>query len=182
MKKMTMEQIKEEALLCGYDFEELIENLKENGIYKREYVYGYSLAEDKIKYLESMAENKVVHCDRIKLFKKELKEHLKKIESKPHTRIFSGYYILEGMYKEDGSTVDTSIFRIISINDRDQKAIVRHMEYVYDDHSDESIAVYFAELDYEQAIEVIETSGVDELIQTAEQIVGAFVPEETIYL
>lgn len=182
MRKMTIDQIKEEALIYGYDFEGLIESLKGDGVYEKEYIYGYTLAEDKISYLESMAENKVIHCDRIQLFKNEIKEYLKKVEGIPHTRIFSGFYVLEGMNKEDGQIVDASIFRIISFNDQDKTGIVKDIEYVYDDPYDESLAIYTAELDYEEATKIMEIGGSGQLLDVAVELVDSFIPDEILHL
>lgn len=88
--KMTLEEIINDASIYGYDFNNLLSKIVEkeindsmgydydfNSMIKkindakiniREYIYGYSLAKNKVSYLESMAKYEVEPCDRIYLF------------------------------------------------------------------------------------------------------------------
>lgn len=179
--RMTLEEIIEDSLLNGYDFQELISNLNKNKRNIREYLYGYTLSKDKFQYLETMAKNKVINCDRIYCFENELKEYLRKIEAMPHSKILSGFYTTKDIEADDGLLYDMSVFRIILIDADTCSAFVKEIEYI-DYGFEEDLAVYHAEINFERAKKEIETNGDVSLFNNIEVYCSAFLAEEEINL
>ena len=174
--RMTLEEIIHDATIYGYDFGALISR-KENKMDYREYIYGYSLANDKENYLEALCENKVENCDRIYIFEDKIKESLKQIESIPHTKIISGFRTV----KNEKSPDTNSIYRIISLNEVIETAFVVDIQY-FNDCFDEALSFFKADLEYEEAIKVMAAAGDQELLYKAESFAGVFVLEGDIPL
>lgn len=160
-----------DAILNGYDFEELFSKIKNNKQEIEEYIYGYALSEDKISYLESMADDKVVKCDRIGLFSDKLDQYVKEVEKMPHTRILKGFCRGQDEDYEDGPEV--SIYRIIIINDHAKTVIVRDLKHM-EGGVFIGLSVWNAILNYNDAVNMIDESGTDGLIQKAGQMVDKF--------
>lgn len=166
-----LSQITNDAILNGYDFEALFSKIKNNKQEIEEYIYGYALSEDKISYLESMADDKVVKCDRIGLFSDKLAEYVKEAERIPHTRIFKGFCRGYDEDYEEGEEV--SIYRIIVMNDHAETAIVRDLKHI-EGGVFIGLSVWNANLNYKKAINVIDELGEDGLIQVAGNMVDKF--------
>lgn len=177
----TLEAIIADAALHGYDFELLMAQIGPSNKEFKEYFYGYMLSEDKASYIEAILKEEVEKCDRIYIFEDELQDYLSKIKTIPHTKIISGFHILEDLEADDGSTYDASIFRIILIDDTSKKALIKDIEYI-DAGSSEKLSIWGANLDYKEAIQTISDYGSDELIETAENMIDIFMVEEDIKL
>lgn len=166
--RMSLEQVVNDTLTYGYDFHELLNNL-EKKIEQREYIYGYALAEDKVGYLESMAENRVIYCDRIYLFQEEINDYLHEIESMPHSRIFSGFVAANDFKHEDGSIFKASVFRIILINAHNKTSFARDLEYM-DNGFREILSVWGSNLNYEDVSKIIYNSEPEMVVKEVEKL------------
>lgn len=178
--KITLEEVAGDALIYGYDFQELVNKLKDKNIPIKEYIYGYTLSKDKVSYLESMAEGNIDYCDRIHMFSEELSALIKKVEALPLFEVFCSFFIQEDMYKEYGDTHDVSVLRIIGINDSQKEAFVRDVEYAYDNEEVDELRIWGADLDYEELISTIGTSKTDNIVAKSEDLVKALSLLETV--
>lgn len=176
-----LERIIGDAAIYGYDFEQLVSQIANDDSEIKEYVYGYLLSEDKLNYLEAMEKEEVKPCDRIYLFKDEINTYLKEISTVPHTRIISGFHLLEDSIKWNNLNYEASIFRIILIEDTSKKALIKDIEYV-DNGLAEMLTVWGANLDYEEAVITISRYGEDELLSTASDMIDVFMIEGDIDL
>lgn len=179
MIRLTLDEIVEEALLLGYDFNSLYSNLKKSKRRIKEYVYGYTLAEDKLSYLESMGDNTVVDCDRIRCFEKELEEYRQKIKLIPQTRMMAGFFVNEKIVADDGSVHDVSVYRIVSVDEDAKTAFVKDVEYI-DYGFSEALCTYHADLDYEDIMDHINTKGFSDLFDNTEEYANVFAEESEI--
>lgn len=177
--KVTLEEVSAEALLYGYNFEDLALKLQEKGVNEKEYIYGYILAENKVSYLESMASGNITYCDRILLFEDELKDYLNTLKKTPGIQIFYDFLPQQDMYD---STHDISIFRIIGVNYDSGKAFVRDIEYDYKTYDSDQVNIWGSDLDYYQLICEIERSPTVTTVQVAKDIVGVMTKQGTINL
>lgn len=173
---MSLEQIKEDALVYGYDFEELLASLKNNHKNMKEYIYGYSISDDKDGYLESMAKDEVIGCDRIFYFEEELKDYLHQIELKPHTQIMSGFLVLKNAMSDYEKNCNASTFRILSINDDTKRVFVKDIEYM-NYGIGETLCVYHADISYNKAIQEIYTNTISSLFTKVEELTSGFYQE-----
>lgn len=158
---MTFDEIKNEALLIGYDFHSLC---SKNKNYTKEYIYGYTLADDKVSYLESIANGKVIYADRIKCFEKELEEFRKITMAMPHTKVMSGFYLNKDVIADDGSIYDTSLYRVVLLNEDKKTVVVKDVEYIDYGYS-EALVVYSAILDYEKVLNHVNTKGLPDFFE-----------------
>lgn len=162
--RMTLEEIVEDSLLNGYDFQELLSNLKIKKRNIKEYLYGYTLSENKVQYLESMAKNKVVPCDRIRCFQAEIDDLIYELKVMPGTRMISGFFIVDQILLKDGSLQNDSVFKVILVDDNEKSAFVKEIEYI-DFGSSDVLCVYRADLDYKLMMDHINAKGVSDLFE-----------------
>lgn len=178
--RMTLEEIIDDAIMLGYDFGELITR-KENKFNYKEYIYGYSLADDKLGYLEAMAKNEVMYCDRIKYFEEELQDCLAEMEKLPHSKIISGFFESKNFKDEYDEFRVSSTFRIILLDEHNRKAIAKDFEYI-DDGDSEVLCVYIANLYYVETMDELNINGLDSLFKNVEDFTTGFCVEDQIQL
>lgn len=178
--KTTLEEVVNEAYLFGYDFNELLSNLKVENLDIEEYLYGYYISKDKVSYLELMAEGHVSYCDRIFLCTNEIQDYVERLKSEPNTKIFSDFYKIENNERDDGVTCDMCIFRIIGIRDLEREVFVIDLEYNYKEKNSHQLGIWRSEMDYEQVSNIISSSGTNDLIQKSRYFVWMFTKQDAI--
>lgn len=183
--RYSLDEVVSDALLHGYNFNELVHNLKEKEINIKEYIYGYGSSEYKISYLESMANDTVEYCDRIHIFKDEMNDFIKEFEAMPLFKIFHGFE-QEEIYNPDGSVYDASILMVVGINDTTKEAFIRKMEYSYGydefDEFDEydELTTWGADVNYNTIRSIIDIYGSDHLIEKVGDLMLSLKKERSI--
>lgn len=181
MKKITLNEMINDAVLYGYDLQSILSNIKVTNKEFDEYLYGYTLSEDRASYIEDIISGNVEKCDKIYFYQHELNQYLARMKAMPHTKIISGFHLLEDIQRSDGSTYNASNFRIILIDDTSKTALIKDIELAEQDGC-EVFSVWSANLYYKQAIQTMEDYGEDELFSTAEEIADLFIMVEDIKL
>lgn len=180
--RYSLDEVVSDALLHGYNFNELVHNLKEKEINIKEYIYGYGSSEDKISYLESMANDTVEYCDRIHIFKDEMNDFIKEFEAMPLFKIFHGFE-QEEICNPDGSVYDASILMVVGINDTTKEAFIYKMEYAYGyDEFDkyDKLDIWRADINYDPIRSIINIYGEDHLIEKVGDFMLLFKKRRTI--